>query len=54
MPVGISDGTSALVISAESSATLIWDKPLFQDRLRSVVNEKVTTLANEILKARGQ
>jgi len=50
----LTDGTSGLVMFASDSGYLYWKKSGFQNRLRTAVNQKVTALANEILKARGQ
>ena len=49
----LSDKTLALVV-AEHASIFIGPKSGFQNQLRTFVNQAVTTLANEILKARGQ
>jgi len=45
------DGTIGMVTASTGSSLLDGDKDTFQNQLRNMVNEKVTELANEILKA---
>lgn len=49
----LSDGSSGLVEGSSAGGTYVGPKELFQNYLREQVNEWVTELANEILKARA-
>lgn len=48
------DETVGLVVAASFGGVYSGPKASFQQQLREVVNERVTALANEILKARGR
>lgn len=49
----LADGTTGQVHSSDSLLLLYGPKSTFSQRLRESVNEQVSKLANEILKARG-
>lgn len=50
----LANGTSGLVEAYSFSGILAGSKSGFQQQLRTDINQRVTSLANEILKARGQ
>ena len=50
----LADGTRGLVLAASDSFLSSGPKHSFQQQLRQQVNQMVSALANEILKARGR
>ncbi len=50
----LTDGTGVRIFTSEHGGLYTGSKEGFQQQLREAVNEMVTALANEILKARGR